>query len=250
MERAGHFLNSKTIYYLIAFGVALTACCVLFFGRVGNRPANMFTDPQSGIIVIDAGHGGIDGGACRDGILEKDINLSIAMKLKAVLEDRGYTVVMTREEDISLDTLDRSSQNRHRRDLAARTAIINGSNAELFVSIHVNYYSRRPSADGSIVFYGDYFPQNKIMALCIQRALNGIVVNEEKRTVHDPREGDYYLLNHSQVPGVIVETAFLTNAAERKLLCEDAFHDRLARAIALGIEQYFSQIRLVGKSDW
>lgn len=219
----------------------LAACCILLLSRAGNRPAHLFTGPHSGVIVVDAGHGGIDGGACRDGILEKDINLSIALKLKSILEERGYTVVMTREEDISLDDLDQSGQNRQRRDLAARTAVINGSGAELFVSIHVNDYARRPSADGSIVFYGDYFPHNKALALCIQRALNGITVNGQKRTVHDPREGDYYLLNHAQVPGVIVETAFLTNAAERRLLADDAFHDRLARAVALGIGQYFSQ---------
>jgi len=157
---------------------------------------------------------------------------------------------MTREEDISLDSQNNSSQSRQRRDLAARTSIINGSHAELFISIHADSNARRPAADGSIVLYRDTLPHNQYLALCIQRALNGITINGRKRTVHDPREGDYYLLNHAQIPGVIVETAFLSNAAEHGLLKQDAFRDRLAKAVALGIEQYFSQTSLMGKADW
>lgn len=240
-------VKKKMLVYL---GIVSGLLLAMFPSLRPNAPAHLFTAPRNGVIVIDAGHGGIDGGASTDQLIEKDINLAVALKLRDALIKKGFRVVMTREEDVSLDSLNNSSQSRHRRDLIARMSIVNGSHAELFVSIHADSNARHPAADGSIVLYGDTFPHNQSLALCIQRALNGITVNGKKRTVHDPREGDYYLLNHAQIPGVIVETAFLTNAAEHELLKQDAFRDKLARAVALGIEQYFSQMSFMGKSDW
>lgn len=235
---------------LIYLGIVSFLFLAMLFFFQNHAPAHLFTAPRNGVIVIDAGHGGIDGGASTDQLMEKDVNLAVALMLRTFLIEKGFRVIMTREEDVSLDSLDHSSQSRHRRDLSARTSIINGSHAELFVSVHADSNARRPSADGSIVLYAEQLPHNQYLALCIQRALNGITVNGEKRTVHDPRVGDFYLLNHAQIPGVIVETAFLSNAAEHELLKQDAFREQLARAICLGIEQYFSQMSLMGKSDW
>lgn len=202
-----------------------------------QTPTIEFLDPQNGVIVIDAGHGGIDGGTNRVNLLEKEVNLSIARKLKFILEKKGYTVIMTRNDDVSLDDLDQSSSSRHKRDLNARLSIINSSNAQLFVSIHVNS-SRNSAADGSIVFYSPKFEQNETLAYCIQLALNDLTVDGERRTMHNPQKGDYFLLNHSDIPGVIVETAFISNAGEKKLLAEDEFHTQLASTMADGIEQY------------
>lgn len=197
-----------------------------------------FIDPRSGTVVVDPGHGGIDGGTNRQGILEKQINLAIALRLKEYLETRGYTVVMTRETDVSLEDLHKSGDSRHMRDLKARLGIINNSNAQLFVSIHVNCNIKRPVTDGSIVFYGDRFVENRSLAYSIQRALNGIEVDGKKRTVHDPRKENFFLLKNATIPGVIVETAFMSNDRERLLLTKDEFRDELARAVADGIERY------------
>jgi N-acetylmuramoyl-L-alanine amidase len=198
-----------------------------------------FTDPNNGIIVIDAGHGGIDGGTNRGDLLEKDVNLAIAQKLKGILEEKGYTVIMTRNDDVSLDDLNHSSSSRHKRDLNARVSIINSISAQLFVSIHVNS-SGSSKADGSIVLYSQRFEQNEMLACCIQLALNSLTIDGENRTTHNPRKGDFYLLNNSDMPGVIVETAFISNAKEKKLLAEDEFRAQLASAISDGIEQYLS----------
>lgn len=230
-------MSGRTLYLAAA---AAVLAAVLLLARITHTPAAVFTDPHSGIIVVDAGHGGIDGGAGVDGLLEKDINLAIAQRLNKALTRKGYTVVMTRDADISLDDQNQLSRSRHRRDLIARTEIINASRAELFVSIHENV-SKKTSADGSIVLYGTRFPQSRAIALCIQRALNGILIDGEKRTIHDPRTADFYLLYNAEIPGVVVETAFLSNPRERKLLSEDGFQEKMARTIVLGIEQYFSQ---------
>jgi len=199
-----------------------------------------FVDPGSGIIVIDPGHGGIDGGTNRDGILEKEVNLAIAKKLKTKLEEKGYKIVMTREEDISLEQYSNTGGSRHRRDLNARVEIINNSNAQLFVSIHVNCNLKRPATDGSIVFYSDKYEQSKTLAYCIQRSLNSMIVNGKKRTTHDPQKGNYYILNNSEIPGVIVETAFISNPVEKELLLKDEFREYLAESIADGIIKYLN----------
>jgi N-acetylmuramoyl-L-alanine amidase len=212
-----------------------------------RTPTIEFVDPQSSIIVIDAGHGGIDGGTNRVNLLEKEVNLAIAQKLKSILEEKGYTVIMTRNDDVSLDDLDQSSSSRHKRDLNARVSIINSSNAQLFVSIHVNS-SNNSAADGSIVFYSQKFEQNETLAYCIQLALNDLTVDGERRTMHNPQKGDYFLLNHSDIPGVIVETAFISNAGEKILLSEDEFHMQLASAMADGIEQYLNNQKSLSSS--
>lgn len=234
-------LNKRITYLIASITFFLLLISVSLCIHLVNLPANIFVDPKSGIIVVDPGHGGIDGGTNKDGILEKEINLAISKKLKEFLEQKGYTVIMTRGEDISLDNLDNSSQSRHKRDLNARVNIINNSNAQLFLSIHVNCNIKKPTTDGAIVFYNEKFQENKVLAYCIQRSLNAMIINGKNRTVHDPQQGKYFLLAYSQIPGVIVETAFMSNPEERQLLAKDEFREELARAIADGVERYLNE---------
>ncbi|NSW89547.1 MAG: N-acetylmuramoyl-L-alanine amidase [Firmicutes bacterium] len=234
-------LNKKIVCLTALITFVILFMSVLLFIYLANLPSNIFVDPKSGIIVIDPGHGGIDGGANKDGILEKEINLSISKKLRILLEQKGYKVIMTREEDVSLDSLDNSSRSRHQRDLNARVNIINSSNAQLFLSIHVNCNLKKPTTDGSIVFYSDKFWQNKVLAYCIQRSLNGMIVNGKKRTIHDPQQANFFILSYSNVPGVIVETAFISNTEERKLLTKEEFREEIAKAISNGVERYLNE---------
>ncbi|HEX2944718.1 MAG TPA: divergent polysaccharide deacetylase family protein [Clostridia bacterium] len=232
-------LGRKSIFTAVSVLIIIIfIACTLFI--YSNRPANSFTDPQSGIIVIDPGHGGVDGGANRDGILEKDINLAIAKKLKLRLEQKAYKVIMTREKDISLDDRNESSSSRHQRDLNARLDVINNSNAQMFLSIHVNCNLSKPATDGSIVFFGEKFPQSRQLAYLVQRSFNSMVVDGVKRTVHDPQTSNYFLLKHSRIPGVIAETAFISNAEERRRLTEAPFQEQLAEALSYAIERYLT----------
>lgn len=234
-------LEKRKVRLFCWIALSLLLACISLWVHLSGLPANTFIDPKSGIIVIDPGHGGIDGGTNKDGILEKEINLDVSRRLRTFLHEKGYKVVMTRDQDIALDHLDNTGQNRHHRDLNARLDIINGSNAQLFLSIHVNCNFKKPSTDGGIVFYGDTFAENKRLAYCIQRSLNGMEINGAKRTVHDPVEAKYYLLSFSKIPGAIVETAFMSNSTERHLLTTDEFREQLARAVADGAEVYLKQ---------
>lgn len=227
------------LYLMLSFAIALNIIVSsLFLIFLQRDSTNVFVDPKNGVIVIDPGHGGIDSGTAKQGILEKDINLDISKKLMNLLVQKGYTVILTREDDVSLENLVAPGKNRHVRDLNARVNIINKSNAQLFVSIHVNCNDKKTSTDGSIVFYNDKLEQNKDLAYSVQRALNNIIVNGKKRTTHDPVKAKYYVLKNSNIPGLLVETAFISNAEERKLLLKETFRQEIAEAIMLGIEQY------------
>lgn len=229
-------LRKTPVYFFCSIVLLFLLFSIILWIYFSNLPVATFTGLISGIIVVDPGHGGIDGGTNKDGILEKEINLAVSKKLKIFLEAKGYQVIMTRDEDVSLDTLDSSSQSRHQRDLNARVNIINNSDAQLFLSIHVNCNFKQPGTDGAIVFYNDNFADNKVLAYSIQRALNAMEVNGAKRTIHDPVQAKYFLLDFSKIPGVIVETAFMSNSAERHLLTTDEFREQLAKAIADGVE--------------
>lgn len=223
--------------------IAFTACVlsITLYVYWLHESVTTFSGSKSGIIVIDPGHGGIDGGASKDGLLEKDVNLDISKKLKSYLEIRGFKVFMTREEDVSLDGLISSGGSRHQRDLNARVNIINNSNAQLFLSIHVNCNLKKPQTDGSIVFYSDKYLQNKTLAYSIQRALNEIKCNGKSRTIHDPQKANFFILSYSNIPGVIIETSFISNTEERQLLTKDEYRDELAKGIYNGVEQYISE---------
>jgi len=213
-------------------------------GKTEDPSAARFTrlNKNTSVIVIDPGHGGIDGGATLNGLMEKDINLDISLKIRDYLEKEGFSVVMTRQLDVSLEDMSSIRGSRYIRDLTARVEKINNSSAMLFLSIHVNCYLKNPKANGSIVFYSKNFKENKTLAYCIQRALNNMVVDGKKRTTHDPQIGDYFVLRNSKIPGVIVETAFISNKTEWNLLKQDKFRDDIAKSIVKGVKQYLKEI--------
>ena len=114
----------------------------------------------------------------------------------------------------------------------ARANIINESGAVLFVSIHADSLPDSPSTSGSVVYYNDKYPKSGELAQNIQKALNSVTARQS----HICQKADYYILRNSNVPGVLVETAFITNSRERQLLSTDSFRDKLAKAILEGIE--------------
>ncbi len=237
------FLKRKFLVIAAILLVAILAVPIILCIEMSS--SDTFTDPKNGIIVIDPGHGGIDGGTSKDGVLEKEINLDIAKKLKSILIKQGYKIIMTREEDVSLESLDSSRKSRHMRDLTARANIINNSNSQLFLSIHVNSNLKKPATNGAIVFFNKKYDQNKTLALCIQNQLNNMIVDGKKRSTHDPVQAKYYVLDYSNIPGVIVETGFISNEEERQELVKDSFRQELAKSISKGVEQYLSESRKV-----
>ena len=182
-------------------------------------------------VVLDAGHGGRDPGKIGAGeIQEKDVNLKIAKKLKGKLEERGIQAVLTREKDETLAP--EGSANRQVEDIKKRVERIDGENALLAVSIHQNSY-QDPEVRGAQVFYYQHSTKGKEAAAILQEAL--IRMDPEH-----PREakgnGTYYLLRRTRTPTVIVECGFLSNPEEAKLLASEEYQEKIAEAVAEGIE--------------
>ena len=198
---------------------------------VPARPVQQSSGPLSGkTILVDAGHGGIDGGArARDsGVWEKEINLQTAKMLRQALEQQGARVVMTRETDMQY------SENK-RADLTARLEMAKEQGADMVLSIHMNEYRSRREA-GPQVFYRAGQEQSRLLAGAIQEAM---IKNLRPAKERSAMAGNYFILSLN-LPSVLVECGFLSNAAEEKLLLSSAYQAQAARAIAAGVVEYFS----------
>lgn len=187
------------------------------------------------IIVIDAGHGGIDPGANRPGVQEKDINLAIALKLKEILHQQGFKVVLSRQSDVELspECDNEKVRGRYHRDLAARVEMVEESDADLFVSIHANAVSNG-SRHGAEVFYAPKSTTGKELAKAIQNELCNVA--KVNRTA---MPADYFVLRRNKIPAVLVEVGYITNSQERLLLQSSEYQQEVASAIAKGICQFY-----------
>lgn len=231
------------------FGAALLAFLAIIFtiGRKNvtfSAPSAPTPTPAAGdlagiCICVDAGHGGYDGGAvARDsGVLEKDINLAVALCLRDALQAQGAQVIMTREVDTAL--ADAGAQ-RKRRDLQYRVDAAQG--AQMFLSIHMNEYTSRAES-GPQVFYRAGQADSRLLAGVLQARLIADLAPSRQRSAHT---GEYYLLEHLQIPAVLVECGFLSNAQEEALLLTPAYQQQLANAICSGVRDYF---RLSGRDE-
>ncbi|MEI4832483.1 MULTISPECIES: N-acetylmuramoyl-L-alanine amidase CwlD [Bacillus] len=196
--------------------------------------------PLSGkIIVLDAGHGGPDGGAVGgEDIVEKDITLEITKKVRDYLQEQGALVILTRNGDY--DLADKSTKGYSRRkaeDLKKRVDIINKSDIDFFVSVHLNAL---PSGDskGAQTFYYRSLVENERAAKFIQAELRTSLENTKRsaKTI-----SHVYLLKHAKTPGALVEAGFLSNVNERYLLNSEKYQQKVAAAIYRGVLRYFTE---------
>lgn len=188
------------------------------------------------VIVLDAGHGGIDPGKVGvSGVLEQEINLSLVYRLAAALGERGYQVVLTRT---GADGLYREgSPNKKREDMANRVRIIEEAAPALTVSIHQNSYPDASVRGAQVFYYGGSEP-GKLLADCIQKGIQAAAPESGKRSIKANQ--DYYLLTHTTCPIVIVECGFLSNPTEEKLLTTESYQELLVTGIVDGIETYLA----------
>ena len=186
-------------------------------------------------IVLDAGHGGFDPGKVGiNGVLEKDINLSIVKKLQTLLEEEGFPVYLTRESDQLLAPLNSSSQKKD--DMIARIEKIKDINPFFTISIHQNSFTDSSTSGPQVFYYKDSEP-SATMAYVLQDVLN-LQLNPQKRRTPQANQ-NYYLLTRTPTPTVIVECGFLSNPSEADLLAQDSYQDQIAHAIFLGILSYY-----------
>jgi len=183
------------------------------------------------IIVVDAGHGGKDPGAIRGEYVEKDITLAVSKKLADYLSQAGAMVVMLREDDYDLaGDADTSMANRKREDLKQRVKIANESKADLYISMHANA-DPSPQWSGAQTFYNGSSERSKVVAVCIQEELIRILGNTNRKA----KTGNYYILNETEMPSVIVEIGFISNSREARQLTDSEYQSKLAFVILSGI---------------
>ncbi len=188
--------------------------------------------PLSGkIIVLDAGHGGLDPGTTSHNIYEKDINLAITKYLEMELASAGATVILTRDGDYDLSYPE--ANYRKKSDFDNRIKLINNSNANMYISVHLNYLSNS-AYSGAQVFYNN--EENKHIAEVIQNVLNKSLNND--RTIKKiPNKT--YMYDKLNVPGVLIECGFLSNATERNKLITPAYQKKIASLIKEAIITYY-----------
>lgn len=182
------------------------------------------------VIVLDAGHGGKDGGTSVNGIYEKDINLAIVLKLRDELNKQGVDVILTRDGDFDL-----SSPNTNRRkksDFDNRIKLINSSAADLYLSIHVNYLNDGRYYGAQTFYTGD----NEDLARVIQTEFN--------KNLSSPMDvkkisNSIYMYKQLTIPGVLIETGFISNSSERKLLINDEYQYKIVDAIVGALINYY-----------
>lgn len=186
-------------------------------------------------IVLDAGHGGADGGATFEGTEEKEIALIIVKMLRAYLEEAGATVYVTREDDADLaDDETKGMSKRKSEDIRKRLAFIEEKDADLYLSIHLNALADK-RWHGAQTFYNPNKEQNKQIAETIQRAFITHLENTDRQAL---AIDNIYLIKHAETPGALVEVGFLSNPDERKQLKNKSYQRKIASSIYFGILEY------------
>ncbi|MET3699887.1 N-acetylmuramoyl-L-alanine amidase [Bacillus oleivorans] len=236
--------NAK--WFIFSIGIVVLFF-IIQFDIKNDESWDSWNLPLTGkIIYLDPGHGGVDPGASKENVVEKDIALNISLKLRDFLQQQGALVLMTREEDVDLaDPETRGYSRRKTEDLHKRLALINESEAEFFLSIHLNAF---PSSrwSGAQTFYSPRYKENEQAAKFIQSELTR---NLENTTRKAKEINNVFLIKHAEKPGVLVEVGFLSNSIERGNLQNEAYQEMLAASIYKGILRYFSEVNYEEPKD-
>jgi N-acetylmuramoyl-L-alanine amidase len=223
---------------IIAGLILLTG--IIFLSEIpSSNTWTHWTLPLSGkVIALDAGHGGVDGGAVsREGIIEKDLNLAIVLYLRDYLQQAGALVLLTREGDYDLATPETKGYSRRKtEDLLQRADRVQTEQAKLAVSIHMNSMPS-PRWSGAQTFYSPRNPESKRLATDIQAEIRDILGNTQRIA---KRADTIYLLKTLEMPTALVEVGFLSHPREASMLADERYQRKVAAAIYRGILRYTS----------
>lgn len=235
-------INKKSMIYgfTALLIIAIVSVCIAARDVKEEVEADFEAEPLSvldGItVLIDPGHGGFDAGASKNNVLEKDLNLSVGLKLKEEIVKRGGKALMTREEDVSTaDENRKDGSSKKASDLKKRKEMIKDSNVA--VSVHMNKFEQTEYW-GAQVFYADT-PESKALGEAIQDALKERLDDGNHR-VAKKSDNTIFLLKNVAKPTVIVECGFMSNPEELKNLTNEIYQGILAEGICMGIENYFN----------
>ncbi len=225
------FTIKKHTMCVLLVGVILICSIVgvCYAVKATTSPKALYT------IVIDAGHGGHDGGAVgrTTEVTESYLNLQFALKLKSICEEYGFNVVLTRKDMNGLYSA--FATNKKRSEMEKRMEIIEDANPDLVVSIHMNSFSNT-SARGAQVFYAETHPEYEEFAQKVQDALNAKIDNAKKTA----KSSDFYVINTTPIPSILVECGFLSNPEEEALLVSEEYQKDFCYVLFYGILSYFS----------
>lgn len=225
----------------------LSLVCILCVVFGGSFLWNMFSvsDVSSGVpeyntVIIDAGHGGVDGGTSSDdGILEKELNLQIALKVNEFLKSMGINTVMTRTKDVSIhDNSATTIREKKVSDIRNRLKIINETKNSVFVSIHQNHFSQE-KYHGTQIFYSKNNPESSSLADAVRQSVISVLQPDNSREIKQSGS-EIYLLYHAESPSVMIECGFLSNKEETEKLKDDEYQNKLAFLISLGIMDFIN----------
>ena len=223
-------------YYsvLLSFIVVILS---LLFCKIQNVSSNNIILNETPIVIIDAGHGGEDGGAvANDGTVEKDINLKIAVKLNDILSTLGYQTYLIRKTDTAIHTSGDTIRQRKISDIKNRFAIMNKYSNCLYISIHQNKFDD-VNVHGAQTFYSPNNEESKNLAEFVQNSISSQLQKDNKRVIKKSGT-DIFLLYNATKPTIMVECGFISNVNELKNLKDDEYQRKMALSIAIGIINY------------
>ncbi|HIW31642.1 MAG TPA: N-acetylmuramoyl-L-alanine amidase [Candidatus Paenibacillus intestinavium] len=227
-----HYIQLKfSLFTLIAI-IILSPITI----QASNTEDEISTDIMfpSTAVIIDVGHGGIDGGASYENILEKDINLAVAKKLYAILQSNGIPTILNRTDDYALseDNQWLKTSSRHLKDLSQRMGLTREIEHVVFISLHVNA-GANARAHGPLVLH-QHTGESALLATNIQASMNNLF--DTSKNVVPVKT--FYLLKHVKSPAVLVELGFISNATDRERLITRNEQTKIASAIANGVLHY------------
>ncbi len=230
--------------------MVLVLCCLAFlmlsylsYRQIGMIASTLANGQPSKTVVIDAGHGGEDGGASGfSGMPEKDINLAIAKDLEQLLSVSGYQVVMTRTDDTEIgDNTLSTTRKRKVSDMHQRLKILEGQGNCFFISIHQNHFTQS-QYNGTQIFYSKNNPESKTLSEDIRARVVELLQKDNKRETK-PATSSIFLLWEAKVPAVLVECGFLSNPQEEAKLEDPSYQQKMAFSIYNGFLDYYSGVR-------
>lgn len=225
------FVKRQAVF--IGVCVAICVVCALLVARWGEVKASHLHTVNAPVVVIDAGHGGVDNGVTGSvtGVTESSLNLLMAKQLREVFSAAGFKVVMTRKDANGL--YGAAQRSLKRADMLARKKIICSSSPSIVISVHMNKFSSSERRGAQVFFSGD--EASKKLAAAVQSRLNAM---PEATRSFSALYGDYYVLKVSPCPAVLVECGFLSSPEDEALLINEKYRARLAYEIFVGTVEF------------
>lgn len=227
----------KLIILILVLSISVLSGVLIYNGEKLDVSGKLSDD---NVIILDAGHGGFDGGAVApDGTIEKNINLNISINVYEMLTSCGYQVILTRKDDSGTEEDSNASISKRKvSDLNNRLRLINSYENAIFVSVHLNKFTTS-TANGAQVFYSKNHKNSSQLGQSIQKSIVELLQPDNERAIKQGTKSTY-LLHNAKIPAVIVECGFLSNNTELQKLKDQSYQKQMAFAICCGIINYFN----------